>query len=112
MHFDIVFKAFVGVLVAIVIIGSGIGVTTAFSQNVAADNYMEAVSKVIVESNYNRNVIEDCIREAKNNGYSLDVHVQPASKAGVKHYAQIRFTYYFEIPLFGLKQEKVQIKII
>lgn len=112
MHLDIVFKAFVGVLAAVVIIGSGLGVTTAFSQTVAADNYMESVSKVIVESNYNINVIDACIKEAMENGYLLEVHVQPASKAGVKYYAKIGLTYYFEIPLFGLKQEKVQIKII
>ncbi len=112
MHLDIVFKAFVGVLAAVVIIGSGIGVTTAFSKTVAADNYMESVSKVIVESNYNAKVIEACKYEAEDNGYVLEVRVQNATKAGVKYYAQISLTYYFEIPLFGLKQEKVQIKII
>lgn len=112
MHLDIVWKAFVGVLAAAVIIASGLGVTTAFSQAVAADNYMESVSKVIVESNYNSNVIDALSQEARANGYMLDVIVRPASKAGVKQYAQISLTYYFEIRLFGLKQEKVQTKII
>lgn len=111
MHLDIAFKAFVGVLVAVVIIGSGIGVTTGFSQSVAADNYMESVSKVILESNYNETVIEKCIDEAAENGYALEVNVQPASKAGVKSYAEVRLTYYFEIKLFGLRQQKVQTKI-
>ena len=112
MHIDIVFKAFVGVLAAIVIVGSGVGVTTAFSQTVAADNYMESVSKVILESNFNKNVIEACIQEAEDNGYKLSVEVQNATKAGVKYYAQISLIYYFELPLFGLKQEKIQKKII
>ena len=112
MHLDIVWKAFVGVLAAVVIIGSGLGVTTAFSQAVAADNYMESVSKVIMESNYNAKVIDACVQEAEANGYVLDVRVQNASKVGVKQYAQISLTYYFEIQLLGLKQEKVQIKIV
>ena len=112
MHLDIVFKAFVGVLAAVVIMGSGLGVTTAFSQTVAADNYMESISKVILESNYNANVIEECIEEAKENGYRLEVWVKEATRAGGKYYAKICLTYYFEIPLFGLKQEKQQIKII
>lgn len=112
MHLDIVFKAFIGVLAAVVIIGSGIGVTTGFSQSVAADNYMESVSKVILESNYNESVIEKCMEEAVENGYALEVNVQPASKVGVKNYAEIRLTYYFEIKLFGLRQQKVQTKII
>lgn len=112
MHLDIVYKAFVGVLVAIVIIGSGLGVTTAFSQSVAADNYMEAVSKTILESNYNTTVINQCINEAQGHGYTLMVNVYPSAKAGMKSYAEVSFTYYFEIPLFGIKQQKIQTKII
>lgn len=112
MHFDIVFKAFVAVLAALVIIGCGVGVTTGFSQSVAADNYMESVSKIIVESNYNEDVIDALVREAGENGYVLDVTVQAASKAGVKSYATVTLTYYFEIKLFGIRQEKIQTKII
>ena len=112
MHLDIAFKAFIGVLAAVVIIGSGIGITTGFSQMVEADNYMESVSKVIMESNYSEAVINRCIQEAAENGYTLEVNVMWASKAGVKSYAEITFTYYFEIKLFGIKQQKVQKKII
>lgn len=112
MHLDIVFKAFVGILAAVVIIGSGLGVTTGFSQTVAADNYMESVSKIIVESNYSPSVINSCIQEAAENGYTLSVDVYKAVKAGVRSYAEIELTYYFEIKLFGLKQQKVQKKIV
>lgn len=112
MHLDIVYKAFVGVMAALVIVGSGLGVTTAFSQSVAADNYMESVSKAIVESNYNTKVIDKCVEEAQLHGYTLVVNVYPAVKAGMKSYAEVRFTYYFEIPLFGIRQEKNQNKII
>ena len=112
MHLDIVFKTFVGILASIVIIGSGLGVLTGFSQTVAADNYMESVSKVIVESNYNQTVIEKCKQEATENGYELAVNVYPAAKAGVKTYAEVELTYYFEIKLFNIKQEKVQWKVL
>lgn len=112
MHLDIVFKAFVGVLAAVVIIGSGMGVTTGFSQMVEARSYMESVSRVIVESNYNDSVINRCKQEASENGFALEVNVMSASRAGVKQYAEITFTYYFEIKLFGLKQQKIYTKII
>ena len=112
MHLDIVYKAFVGVLAALVIIGSGFGVTTGFSQSVAADNYMEAVTKTIVESNYNGAVIGDCINEAQAHGYTLEVTVHLSAKAGMKSYAEVKFIYYFEIPLFGIRQQKIQTKII
>ena len=112
MHLDIVYKAFVGVLAAVVIIGSGLGVITGFSQAVAADNYMESVSKAIVESNYNETVIDQCQEEAEANGYVLEVDVERAAKAGVNSYAKVELTYYFEIPLFGIRQQKVQTKIL
>lgn len=112
MHLDIVFKAFVGVLAAVVLVGSGLGVITGFSQAVAADNYMESVSKVIVESNYNEEVIDKCIDEAASNGYTLEVDVDSSVKSGVKSYAKIELTYYFEIKLFNIKQQKVQTKIV
>ena len=112
MHLDIVFKSFVGVLAAIVIMGSGLGVTTGFSQMVEADNYMESISKIIIESNYNSAVIMDCVEEASNNGFHLSVERKEATKAGVKTYAKVTLTYYFEIPLFGIKQQKIQTKII
>lgn len=112
MHLDIVFKGFVGVLAAIVIIGSGLGVITGFSQAVAADNYMESVAKVIVESNYNQTVIDRCEKEAEENGYVLEVSVKEATRAGVKNYAEITMRYPFEIKLFQLYQEKTQKKII
>ena len=112
MHLDVAFKTFVAILAAIVIIGSGLGVTTGFSQAVAADNYMESVSKVIVESNYNATVISNLRSEALENGYVLSVTVVPAVKAGMKSYAEIKLDYYFEIKLFGIKQAKQQTKII
>lgn len=112
MHLDMVFKAFVGILAAVVIIGSGLGVVSAFSQTIAADNYLETVAKVIVESNYSEDIIDDCIDEAAQNGYSLEVDVIRSAKAGMKSYATVEMTYYFEIPLFGIRQEKIQIKMI
>ena len=112
MHLDIVYKAFVGVLAAVIIIGSGLGVTTGFSQSVAANNYMETVSKVIVESNYSENVIEQLIEEANGNGYGFEVTVLGATKAGVKSYAKVTLTYYLEIPLFGIRQQKIRSKLI
>lgn len=112
MHLDMVFKAFVGILAAVVVIGSGLGVISGFTQAVSADNYMETVAKVIIESNYNEDVICECVEEASLNGYTLQVDVVRAVKAGAKSYATVQLTYYFEIPLFGIRQEKKQVKMI
>lgn len=112
MHLDMVFKAFIGLLAAVVIIGSGLGVITGFSQAVAAENYMTSVSKVIVESNFNPGVIEKCKLEAIENDYVLDVNVMNATKEGVKQMAELKLKYYFEIKLFDIRQEKEQWKVL
>ncbi|MBP3676725.1 MAG: hypothetical protein J6I97_00105 [Agathobacter sp.] len=112
MHLDIIFKAFVATLVVVVMIGSGLGVTMGFAEYVEAENYMQSVSKVILESNYNEAVIEQCQKEAANNGYVLEVTVEEAKKAGVKRFAQLKFTYDFTIELFQIRQQKMKVKII
>lgn len=112
MHLDMVFKAFVGALVAVVMIGSGLGVTMGFAEYVEAESYMQSVSKTILESNYNETVINQCQAEATKHGYVLEVAVEEAKKAGVKRYAQVKLTYYFTIDLFQIKQQKTKVKII
>ena len=112
MHLDIAFKTFVGLFAAIVMIGSGLGVITGFSKAVAAENYMESISKVIVESNFNTMVIDKCEIDATKRGYILEVNVKEMEKLGVKKSAELKLNYYFEIPLFGIKQEKVQWKVL
>lgn len=109
---DVLYKVFIGVLGAVVLVGCGLGVTSGFASAVASDNYMESVAKVIVDSNYNENVIETCKAEALENGYVLTVNVQGSNKNGVKKCAEIELKYYFEIKLFGIKEEKVQKKVI
>ena len=112
MHLDIAFKTFVALLAAIVIIGSGLGVITGFSKAVAAENYMESVSKVILESNFNAKVIEQFESDAAERNYELEVTVKDAVKQGVKKMAEVRLTYYFEIKLFHIRQEKVLWKVL
>ena len=74
--------------------------------------YFETVSSVIIESNYNEDVITQCQQEAQENGYTLEVVVYGGTIPGEQKYAEFTLTYYFEVPLIGLKIPKVRQKVM
>ena len=74
--------------------------------------YFESVTAVIAESNYNEAVIEQCKKEAKENNYILDVTVYGGKTPGEQRYADFTLTYDFEVPLIGLKLQKVRQKVM
>ena len=106
------FKALVAILSALFIVASGFSVTKGFAGAVEANNYMESVSKLILESYYNEEVIATCVAEAAENGYELTVSVEGGDRAGGAKCAKIEFIYDFELKLFGYVQEKKQMKVL
>lgn len=74
--------------------------------------YFESVTAVIVESNYNENVIAQCVQEASENGYTLEVTVYGGTIPGEQKYAEFNLTYDFEVPLIKLKLPKVRQKVM
>lgn len=109
---ETVFKGFLTVIIAVIIAGSGLAVTAGFAAASASNDYIESVSKIIVESNYNETVIASCMKEAKDNDHELTVTVLGGTKPGSKRYARIELKYNFEIRLLGIKQEKERLKIV
>lgn len=74
--------------------------------------YFDTVTAVVVESNYNEDVIEQCCKEAQENGYTLEVVVYGGTVPGSQKYAEFTLTYEFEVPLIGLKLPKVRQKVM
>lgn len=109
---SIIFKAFIAILSALFIVVSGFSITLGFSDAVAANNYMEQVSVLIMESYYNDAVIAECIDDAADNGYTLSVNVEGERKAGAAKYMKIEMKYDFELKLFGYKQTKSIVKVM
>ena len=105
------FKTFIVVLSSLFMIVSGFSVILGFSDVVAATNYVESVSNIIVESHYNSTVITECIQDANDNGYVLTVSVTGNSPGAAK-YAKIVLEYDFELKLFGYKQAKSLSKVV
>lgn len=109
---SVAFKAFIAILSALFIVFSGYSVSLGFGDAVAANNYMEQVSALIVESYYNDAVIAECINDAADNGYTLSVTVEGETKPGCAKYMKIEMQYDFELKLFGYKKTKSIMKVM
>ena len=109
---ETIYKVLIACVLGLFILGSGIAMIISFTDEEAANQYLESVAKVIVESNYNDEVINACIDEATKNGYELKVTVEGSQQAGQIKYAQLEFTYKLTIKLFHIEQEKTKIKIV
>lgn len=112
MHIDSVFKVVLTVLLSIAVVLSGTSLVAANVDVVVANNYFDDVATVISESNYSESVIQDCIDDATENGYTLTVNVIGSTEPGMKRYAELTFEYYYQIALFGVKDLKTKTKIV
>lgn len=109
---EMIYKTMILVVLVIFLVSSGFAVSNTCIDIVRANNYFEEISKVILESNYNENVINTCCEEALKNGYKLSVLVEGNNRPGVLNYAKLVFTYKYEIKMFGVSIEKQKEKII
>lgn len=99
---DSIFKILLAFITAIFITFAGSSVITGFSSSTSAENYFQGVSKTIVESNYNAEVINECIAQAQENGHTLKVSVGGSSIPGASKYAQVELQYHFELKLLNI----------
>ena len=78
----------------------------------AANQYLDATAKVIVECNYNPDIIAECIENASDNGYELSVEIYGSATPGKKKYAEIKLTYKYSLKLFVFEKEKTISKLL
>lgn len=109
---DVIGKVLVGCIAAILLVMSGASVIMGNTDEVAANQYVDATAMIILESNYNAEVISECIDNASDNEYTLSVDVYGSSSPGKKQYAKIELTYKYSLKLFGFEKEKTISKIL
>lgn len=109
---DAIWKMVLAFLAVIMIAATGIAITMGNSDVTTAGNYFEEVCGVIAESNYSALVIQECIAEAAENGYTLTVEIHGINKPGTRKYAEAVFSYSYEIPILQVSDKKVKRKII
>lgn len=75
-------------------------------QVAAAKEYKADVIAQIENSNFNPNVIADCIRQASDAGYQLEVNSCTYDENSDIQTAEVILTYQCEMPLFGISESK------
>lgn len=109
---ELIYRMMLLVILVIFLVSGGFAVSNACIDVVSANNYFEEVAKVIVESNYNQNVIDFCCKEASEQGYQLSVLLEGNQRPGMLNYAKLEFSYKYEIKMFGVSVKKQKEKIL
>lgn len=105
-------KVLIACISAIFLVISGASVVLSNTEETNANHYLDSASKVILESNYNQSVIDECCQNAADNGYTLQVTLYGDTKPGTKKYAQMKLTYTYSMNLFQYEKQKSIEKII
>lgn len=109
---DVIGKVLVGCIAVVLLVMGGTAVIMGNTDEVAANQYLDSSAKVILESNYNADVISECIENATDNGYVLQVEVLGSASPGKKQYAELKLVYKYSLKLFGFEREKTLVKML
>lgn len=72
----------------------------------AAKEYKADVVAEIENSNFNPNVINTCISQARQSGYTLEVRAGTYDERNNMQTAEVILSYSYQIPLFGITDTK------
>ncbi|MCR4673758.1 MAG: hypothetical protein K5675_02015 [Lachnospiraceae bacterium] len=101
---DTVLKAFSGVFMLLLLTAVSVGLIGACLSANAADSYYSDVSKRVSVSNFSDGVILECVNEAKEKGYELEIETSEVNGSG-KRVGVGKMTYDFKIPIIGIEKE-------
>lgn len=105
-----VFETILDFVLLIICTISLICIIGANNNAIAANDYLMNAEAIISASNINQNVINDCIADAQNNGYTLDVTTYNEGHYSSR-YATLKLTYDYEIPLLKVASTHTKVKI-
>ena len=101
---DIIFKAFCGVFIFMLLSFTGMQMIQSTMDAAAAENYYSMVSKRISESHFSPEVVYECTEDAKSKGYSLQVLTYNVNGSR-EIYGHIKMNYEFILPILGISRE-------
>lgn len=100
-HIIEIFSAFVIIIIAAYV---SIAMITVDSDIVAAKSFNANCIAEIENSNFNTNVINSCIAQASNAGYTLQVTSCTFDTYNDINTAEVILSYEYKIPLFGISK--------
>lgn len=107
-----IYKAALTAIMIVFLVATGSSIATTQQELNNVNSYFDDVTTTIAESHYSQAVINECIEEAKENGYELRVDVIEGSEPGQLLYAKAEMEYKYQIGLFGVSETKTKHKII
>lgn len=107
-----VWKTILTFAVIIIISAVGITVTLVNVDATVAGDYMEEVALLIRESHYNPQIIQECIQEAQEQGYILEVDVYESGEYAGECYAKLCLSYRYQLPILQITDWKQKVKMI
>lgn len=107
-----IWKTILTFAVIIVISALGITITLVNVDATTAGDYLEEIALVIRESNYNDGVIQQCVNEAVENGYILEVDIYENAEYADTCYAKLCLHYRYRLPILQIADWKQKEKII
>lgn len=109
---DIFYKVLLSIVSIFLVAASGFAFSFSNSAELETNNYFEVVSKMVIESNYNQEVIDEMIDDAAEKGHSLTITVYGTNVPGAMKYADIKLTYVYDVKLFGITIDKTKQKVL
>lgn len=101
---ETVIKAYMGFffMVAMLFLGAGILAASLESRN--ANAYANNYATRIENANYSKDVIDECVAEAKALNYALTIDVKTSTNNAYSHYGLLTLRYQYSIPIVGIYQ--------
>ena len=103
--FNMIYKTGLILIMAISITAVGSSITAAQQSANNVNQYFYDITTLIAESHYSENIIEQCILDAEENGYTLRIEL-------FEGYAMAELDYLYEIRLLGVSEQKTKCMIL
>ena len=108
---DMIYKVTLTIILVVFLTATGSSIAAVQQDLNNTNSYFDDITTVIAESNYASEVINECITEAAQNGYTLRVNVIHGSESGMMRYAEAEMDYKYNINLLGVSETKTKHKI-
>lgn len=109
---DIIYKVLITILSVIILLSTGFSLTLSIADEIETNHYFTSVTKTLVDSHYNENIMNLLIEEAEIKGYELSIDVFGSTAPGSYKYAEVSLSYDFHLDMFDIVLNRVKQKII
>lgn len=102
-----IFKAFLGTFLILALVISGVTLLYSSLTARSADSFMTETVQRIENSNFDQNVIDECVSNASRRNYSLNVKLYAQNGSSMTSFGQAELRYPFALPMMTKNRTQV-----